>query len=295
MKFIWNNKFIFWNFVVLIIIKAVFSYSGFQLAGLITGGQIFSKEEVIAQTNQFRSSLGFSKLKENPTLDAAASQKLQDMINNQYFAHFSPNGASPWYWIEKNRYDYAYAGENLAIGFLSAPDTVNAWANSASHRTNLLNQNYKEIGVAVAPAKIQNTKGILVVQLFGTPSPKPLVVIRPTPKPQPTTSPGVSKTPRPTAIIPASAATPPKPIFNAAEKAITFNTAAITPRINKISKKLNLTLIFYSLLIFMISVLLLIIKGATRELVLKTSVSFVFTLLAVAVPVFQLTRTALIF
>ncbi len=284
MKFIWNNKFIFWNFVALIIIKAVFSYSGFQLTGLITGGPLFSKEEVIAQTNQLRNSLGFPKLAESPTLDAAASQKLQDMIDNQYFAHFSPNGISPWHWIEVNKYDYAYAGENLAIGFLSAPDTVSAWAQSLTHRANLLNPSYKEIGVAVAPAKIQNTEGILVVQLFGTPGPKPLVVIRSTPKPQPTASPNISKTPSPI-----------KAVFNTAEKAITFNTAATTPRINKISKNLNQILILYSLLIFMISALSLIIKGATRELVLKTSASFVFTLLAVAVPVFQLTRPALIF
>ncbi|MBI2063783.1 MAG: hypothetical protein HYT65_02215 [Candidatus Yanofskybacteria bacterium] len=166
-----NNKFLFYNLIALVFIKAVFSYSGLQFANLMDGLAAFAKEDVIMQTNVLRQTLGLGGLKESTVLDIAAAQKLQDMLQNQYFAHTSPAGVSPWHWIEVNQYKYAYAGENLAIGFLTAKDTVDAWADSPSHRANLLNPNFREIGIAVAPAKIQDSQGFLVVQLFGTPRP----------------------------------------------------------------------------------------------------------------------------
>src|SRR3989344_3501585 len=172
MGFLWkNNKFLFYNLIALVFIKAVFSYSGLQFANLIDSIAAFGKEDIIIQTNTLRQTLGLGGLRESVVLNIAAAQKLQDMIQNQYFAHTSPAGVSPWHWIEVNKYDYSRAGENLAIGFLTAKDTVDAWANSPSHRANLLNADYKEIGIAVAPAKIQNSQGYLVVQLFGTPRP----------------------------------------------------------------------------------------------------------------------------
>ena len=40
--------------------------------------------------------------------------------------------------------------------------------NSPSHRSNLLDKNFKEIGVAVASGKLSGREGTLVVQMFGT-------------------------------------------------------------------------------------------------------------------------------
>src|SRR3989344_3536372 len=205
MAFVKKNKFLFYNLVALIFVKAVFSYSGLQLANLVDGVIPFSKEDVIAQTNVFRQTLGLGGLKESLALDIAAAQKLQDMVQNQYFAHTSPLGVSPWHWIDINQYKYTYAGENLAIGFLTAKDAVDAWANSPTHRANLLNSNYKEIGIAVAPANIKNNQGFLVVQLFGTPKPTaPVAVSKPAIKqvaqikPSPTASP--ARTPAATQV-----------------------------------------------------------------------------------------------
>ena len=142
MNRILKNKFILWNLLALIFVKAIFSYSGLQFASLLDGVTVFGKEEVVSQTNLFRKTLGLSELKQSSVLNLAAAQKLQDMSRNQYFAHTSPSGISPWHWIEVNKYKYSYAGENLAIGFFSAKDTVDAWANSPSHRANLSNSNF---------------------------------------------------------------------------------------------------------------------------------------------------------
>ncbi len=295
MNLLWKNKFVFWNLVALLFVKAIFSYSGLQFASIMGGAPIFAKEEIVSQTNAFREFLGLGDLKENPVLDQAASQKLQNMISNQYFAHTSPTGVSPWHWIEVNKYGYVYAGENLAIGFLTAKDTVDAWENSPSHRANLANPKFKEIGVAVAPAKIQNSEGFLVVQLFGTPKPvKPAVaVVKPSPTPAPLKA---TPTGSPLANSPASSAS-----IQPAAKGITTETpvsvtvSAVTPQLAKVSKMLNKTLIVYSLLVFLASLAFLVFYGANKELVVRTAASLALVVLAIAIPVFQISRTALIF
>lgn len=125
-------------------------------------------ENVIQLVNKERFSRGLDVLMENAVLDSAAQDKVSDMIKNNYFAHTSPGGITPWYWIEKNGYDYKYAGENLAINFSSAEDQQKAWMASATHKKNILNANYREIGVAVAKGKIAGEASIITVQLFGT-------------------------------------------------------------------------------------------------------------------------------
>jgi hypothetical protein len=157
----------------------------------------FDSREVIVSTNQARTSNNLPSLKANSKLDFAASQKLNDMAIKEYFAHNSPSGITPWYWIESSEYKYSVAGENLAIGFFTAEDTVKAWLNSPSHRANILNSQYQEMGVAVKGVEINGREGILVVQMFGKPSnqtvaivktpiPAPLVSSKPTISPQAT-------------------------------------------------------------------------------------------------------------
>jgi len=294
MNFFWKNKFVFWNLVALIFVKAVFSYSGLQFASIMGGAPIFAKEEIVSQTNAFREFLGLGDLKESSVLDQAASQKLQNMITNQYFAHTSPTGVSPWHWIEVNNYKYVYAGENLAIGFVTAKDTVDAWENSPSHRANLANPNFKEIGVAVAPAKIQNSDGFLVVQLFGTPKPtKPAVaVIKPSPSPTPLKATPASS---PLARSPAlSASVQPAAKSVATETPVSVTAAALTPKLANVSKTLNTSLIVYSLLAFLASLVFLVFTGARKELVIRTAASLSMVVLAIAIPAIQISHTALI-
>lgn len=117
--------------------------------------------------NETRQSLGLNSLLESQKLDQAARLKAEDMVKNQYFQHTSPQGITPWFWFSKTGYNYKYAGENLAIGFFESNEVFQAWLNSASHKANLLNPNYKEVGTAVLDGYGQNNT-IVVVQLFGT-------------------------------------------------------------------------------------------------------------------------------
>jgi len=117
--------------------------------------------------NQTRQSVGLKPLAENEKLNQAAEMKAQNMVQNNYFAHTSPAGISPWYWFGQAGYKYKYAGENLAIGFFESEEVYNAWINSPSHKANIVNPNYTEVGTAIMSAPAQGNS-IIVVQEFGS-------------------------------------------------------------------------------------------------------------------------------
>jgi hypothetical protein len=140
----------------------------------ITKTQMFadiSGNLIVEMTNQIRTKDGLNPLKENANLSLAAAAKAQDMIQNGYFAHFSPTNVSPWFWIKQNGYNYKYAGENLAMNFSETDQVINGWVNSPTHKANLLNNNYQDIGVAVLSGQVNGESRIVVVQMFGSPKP----------------------------------------------------------------------------------------------------------------------------
>ncbi len=120
--------------------------------------------------NQTRQSMGLKPLTENQKLNQAAQLKAENMVQKQYFNHTSPSGVTPWFWFLKAGYNYKYAGENLAIGFFESEEVYNAWLNSPSHKANIVNPNYTEVGTAVMNGFGQNNT-IVVVQEFASPLP----------------------------------------------------------------------------------------------------------------------------
>ncbi len=127
-----------------------------------------SVNNIIYLTNESRKEKNLEPLVQNAKLTEAANKKAQDMLIKNYFAHNSPDNLSPWYWIDKEGYDYKYAGENLAMNFTSAKRMHNAWLESPTHRANIMNAKFKEIGVGVAEGFMGEKHSILVVQMFGS-------------------------------------------------------------------------------------------------------------------------------
>ncbi len=125
---------------------------------------------VVDLTNIERDSVSEVKLTRNVLLDKAAELKAEHMAKNNYFAHYSPEGISPWYWFDQVSYQYAHAGENLAVHFTDSDAVVEAWMNSPTHRANIVNSNYTEIGVGTAKGMLDGFPTVFVVQLFGTPA-----------------------------------------------------------------------------------------------------------------------------
>jgi uncharacterized protein YkwD len=107
--------------------------------------------------NRERTSRGRRKLSVNGRLAAAARAHAVDMVKRHYFDHTAPGGVS---FVRRiMRRDYAQpgdgwrVGENLAWGShdLATPRMiVRSWMNSPGHRANILNGNFREIGIGVA-------------------------------------------------------------------------------------------------------------------------------------------------
>jgi len=122
---------------------------------------------ILEEVNKQRLANSLPVLVLNPQLNKAAELKAADMVKNGYFAHNSPAGLTSWHWFDEAGYDFAYAGENLAVDFNSPKDIVQAWMNSPSHQQNILNDHFNETGLAVMKGNYNNNSSLFVVQMFG--------------------------------------------------------------------------------------------------------------------------------
>lgn len=148
------------------------------LLGISFGNSIFLSKTVLGvniatnvlvdMANESRVSLGVKQLVKNEKLEQAAAMKADDMIQKQYFAHYAPDGTTPWYFISEAGYNFEYAGENLAINFNESKQVNDAWMNSQFHKDNLLNTNFEEIGLAAKEGVYNGVNTVYVVQMFGT-------------------------------------------------------------------------------------------------------------------------------
>lgn len=146
-----------------------------QFAAVITSS-------LVSETNQERESEGLRDVTSNPVLVAAAQAKANDMAAKGYFAHTSPDGTSSWQWFKNSGYAFAFAGENLAVNFTDSSDVTTAWMNSPTHRANIMNGKFTEVGIATATGMYKGKETIFVVQMFGTPA---VATVASQPKPQP--------------------------------------------------------------------------------------------------------------
>lgn len=147
-------------FVLITLIFILFGTQGTISAGI-------AKTDVIDLVNRDRLAIGLNPLTEDPQLTLAAQAKVQEMFSHDLFDHYMPDGHTPWDFILTSGYDFAYAGENLAMGWLTAENQHYAWMGSATHRQNILNPLYEDTGVAVVEGVLEGLKTTLVVQLFG--------------------------------------------------------------------------------------------------------------------------------
>jgi hypothetical protein len=148
---------------LLIILIGVFLLPQFAFSSEI------NKDTIINLSNQVRANLDLSALKENYSLDQAAMEKAKYiMVTGQFQHNFGDIKFSDW--VKKQNYKYSYVGENLAIDFVSSEGVIEAWKKSPLHYKNIINSEFKDIGVAVLNGKFENEFTTLVVQIFGTPS-----------------------------------------------------------------------------------------------------------------------------
>lgn len=126
---------------------------------------------LVDMANTDRAAHGAGTLAVDPVLQAAAQHKADDMAAKGYFAHFDASGKGPWDWMREAGYVYQDAGENLAIQFTESADVEQAWLDSPTHRQNLLNPRFTEVGIATAEGFYGGRPTTFVAQFFGRPAP----------------------------------------------------------------------------------------------------------------------------
>lgn len=162
-----HNKSFFLVIGIFFVLQIFLSFLSVNAQVLGTNTSI-TTQQLLEYTNKRRQDLGEQPLVLNQVLSNAANLKAQDMFAKNYWAHNSPDGDTPWTFFKKVGYEYQYAGENLARGFTSSKDVVDAWMESPSHRENIISNNYKDIGFAVEDGSLTGESTTLVVQMFGS-------------------------------------------------------------------------------------------------------------------------------
>lgn len=151
-----------------IVFQAILNYFPSVKPNVLGYASNISIQDVVALTNQKRAESGLPALALNQSLSAAAYTKGRDMIDRDYWAHVSPDGVQPWKFFSDFGYKYRYAGENLARDFSTAGSAVDAWMNSPTHKENILNPKYKEIGIGVVEGDLAGSDTTIIVQFFGS-------------------------------------------------------------------------------------------------------------------------------
>lgn len=118
-----------------------------------TGGQLTSAEimnyekEIFKLVNEIRKEFGLQEFVWVDELASVARAHSADMANQKYFDHTSPTAGSP---ADRSRIaGLPGIGENIAAGPMTAKEVHEAWMNSSGHRKNILNPDYRFIGIGI--------------------------------------------------------------------------------------------------------------------------------------------------
>jgi uncharacterized protein YkwD len=113
-----------------------------------TSDQAAVEAEVLSLVNQERAKVGCSPVTANSALTSLAENFSKAMADQNFFDHTDPSGASPWDRAARVGITNL-GGENIARGQSDAAAVMDAWMNSPGHRANILNCDFKTLGVGV--------------------------------------------------------------------------------------------------------------------------------------------------
>ena len=156
--------------ILIAVIGMQLGYNGARTGNVLGVESDITITSLFNQTNVYREEVGVGALNLSSKLDQAAYLKAQDMFAKQYWAHDSPDGVEPWAWFGDVGYNYNEAGENLAKNFSTTNGVMTAWINSPTHRANIVNKDYKDVGFAVVSGTLDKKPATLVVAFYGDPA-----------------------------------------------------------------------------------------------------------------------------
>ncbi|MFE1715580.1 CAP domain-containing protein, partial [Streptomyces sp. NPDC058728] len=108
-----------------------------------------AESAVLSLVNKERAAAGCGPLAANAKLSAAARAYSDTMARSGVMSHTGPDGSTMTSRVEAAGYKWSRLGENIARGQADAASVMNSWMNSSGHRANILNCDFREIGIGV--------------------------------------------------------------------------------------------------------------------------------------------------
>lgn len=149
-KIFWVLCFLTIFFASFVLIPSIYagSYAG-HTDGRLSDEQI----EIVVLINNQRAENGAKNLWYSEALGEIAAIRARDMLNRNYFSHYTPEGTTVFNLMNSWGIITKYRGENLARGkpasYATPEAIINAWMNSPTHRDNILRKAYSNIGIGI--------------------------------------------------------------------------------------------------------------------------------------------------
>ncbi|AWI29826.1 CAP domain-containing protein [Streptomyces tirandamycinicus] len=105
---------------------------------------------VVQLVNSERGKAGCSPVSVNAKLTKAAQDHSKDMAAHRNMSHTGSDGSNPGTRITRAGYNWSTYGENVAYGYETPEKVMAGWMSSPGHKKNILNCEFKEIGVGLA-------------------------------------------------------------------------------------------------------------------------------------------------
>lgn len=129
--------------------------------------------EMLYRVNQDRCTNGLAPLTINGQLNAAALTHSIDMASNNYFGHTGTDGSGVATRVSAQGYSWFAVGENIAAGPPDSATVHSLWMNSPGHRANIMNPDYREMGLGVV-SRPGTSYGYYWTQVFGSSGSAPI-------------------------------------------------------------------------------------------------------------------------
>ena len=122
------------------------------------------RSEQLQEINATRAKNGRAGLKQCAPLTVTAQKYAALMAKRGHYSHTGPKGSSPGDRIKREGYQPGWWGENIAMRQLTSSNVMTAWILSTGHFKNIVEPNFRYVGMGSAKAK---NGDVYWVQVFG--------------------------------------------------------------------------------------------------------------------------------
>ena len=109
-----------------------------------------SIDVVLSIINSYRKENGVKPLVLNDKLTEVACARAEEIAWSGEHSHRRPNGRTCFTILKDAGFDSGYAGENIGWGYETPQEVCQAWKDSETHRKNILDPEFTQIGIGVA-------------------------------------------------------------------------------------------------------------------------------------------------